>query len=76
MGVAMGINEAAELLQKRLRGYSWLTAVAVGGLDDKEVIFVYTRYPVNHKELEMLKSQGWHGYDVKVERVGVARALA
>jgi hypothetical protein len=72
----MNINEAAKLLLQRRRHRSWLTAVAVGGLDDQEVIFVYTKYAVKTKELETLKAEGWHGYDVRIERVGKASAVA
>jgi hypothetical protein len=64
------IFEAAQQLQDKLRGHAWLTAVAVGGLDDKEVIFVYTKRSVRNKEVEQLKAHGWMGFDVKISRVG------
>ncbi len=66
----MDIFAAAQKLQDRLRGYEWLTAVAVGGLDDKEVIFVYTKHPVRNREVEELKTHGWMGHDVKIRQVG------
>ncbi|HVC93082.1 MAG TPA: hypothetical protein VND64_05290 [Pirellulales bacterium] len=66
----MDIFAAAQALQDRLRGYAWLTAVAVGGLDDKEVIFVYTKHAVRNKEVDELKANGWMGHDVKIRRVG------
>ncbi len=66
----MDIFEAAQRLQDRLRGHDWLMAVAVGGLGDKEVIFVDTKRSVKNRELESLKAEGWMGFDVKVRRVG------
>ena len=66
----MNIDEAAEKLNQHLRGNDWLMAVAVGGLDDKEVIFVYTKRTVKSRELVDLIANGWHGFEVKVQRIG------
>jgi hypothetical protein len=68
----VSIYEAAEELQAKLRGYDWLLSVAVGGLDDKEVIFVFTKRTVKSKELEGLTASGWRGFEVKIEKVGRA----
>ena len=69
----MDINEAALELHSQLEGLDWFAAVAVGGLDDKEVIFVYTKNTVKNKWIDTLKANGWRGFDVKVERVGRAQ---
>jgi hypothetical protein len=66
------INDAAQELHEKLAGFDWFGAVAVGGLDDKEVIFVYTTKAVKNKWIERLNREGWRGFDVKVEKVGRA----
>ena len=69
----MDINDAAQELHRNLVGYDWFAAVAVGGLDKKEVIFVYTTKTVKNKWIERLSTEGWRGYDVRVEKVGRAQ---
>lgn len=69
----MGIQEAAESLQNRLEKHDWLTAVAVGEINDRPAIYVYLKYAVKSAELDSLKRDGWMGYQVIVERVGTVR---
>jgi hypothetical protein len=64
------INQAALELNNALEGLDWFAAVAVGGLGEKEVIFVYTTRSVANKWTENLRSYGWRGFDVRVEKVG------
>ena len=66
------IFEAAEALQRKLEAFPWLTAVAVGELDGREVIFVYAK-SLRHKEVDSLRHDGWMGYEVIVEKVGTIR---
>lgn len=63
------IEQAAESLSRELAHYPWLSAVGIGERDDKEVIFVYVTSQ-GHKVLDRLKREGWHGFDVVVEKIG------
>ena len=69
----MSIDDAALELHNKLAGFDWFGAIAVGGLDDKEVIFVYTIRAVKNNWIEDLKAHGWRGFDVRVEKVGRAQ---
>lgn len=65
----MTISEAAEALQAKLEAFDWLTAVAIGARDLREVIYVYVK-STRHKEIDQLKRDGWMGYEVVVEKIG------
>lgn len=65
----MSIEKAAESLNERLESHEWLTAVAVGELDFRDVIYVYVK-SLRHKELDELKRNGWMGYEVVIEKIG------
>jgi hypothetical protein len=69
----MGIYEAAQSLQETLERFDWLTAVAVGEMDNQPVIYVYLPYAVKSPQLDSLKRDGWMGYSVIIERVGTIR---
>ena len=72
----MNAYDAAEALQTRLEVYSWLNAVAVGEFDGRPAIYAYTKTAVRHPELQKLKSDGWMGYKVLIEKVGIVKPAA
>jgi hypothetical protein len=70
----MTIDEAAESLEKRLRGESWYTAVGVGTHEGKPALFLYVKR-LRGVDLSMVKG-GWEGYHVEVRKMGTPRVLA
>lgn len=70
----MTINEAAALLQERLRGLPWMTAVGVGVHQGAEAVFLYVT-SLRRPELSFL-ADGWEGFPVVVKKMSSPRPLA
>jgi hypothetical protein len=69
----MTVEQAAQQLEQRLRGYPWYISVGVGATTDGDAIFVYVK-SLRHRELSSLKDK-WMGFPVFVRATGTIRAL-
>jgi hypothetical protein len=67
----MLIREAAKALYEELKQNSWLQTIGIGD----GTIYIFTNKNVKSRQLEKLKENGWHGFDVAVRNVGKIRPL-
>lgn len=70
-GFEMTMEQAAQLLDEKLRGYPWYVSVGVGATTSGPTLFLY----VKHSRAAELKqfSSGWYGYPVIIRAVGAVR---
>jgi hypothetical protein len=65
-------EDAALLLDNKLRPYRWYLSIGVGNNERGETaLYLYVK-SAHHKELKSL-SRGWMGYDVMIRPVGSIR---
>jgi len=71
----MTAEDAARILDAKLRPHSWYLSIGVGSTDGGQpVLYIYVKSR-RHKELESL-SDGWMGYEVYIRPVGSIRPAA
>jgi hypothetical protein len=70
----LSAEQAANELDKALRGNRWYISTGVGETAEGEVLFVYTT-GANHTKLKQIE-KGWLGFKVLVRKTGRIRSLA
>ena len=70
----MDIDGAAKLLQSKLMGSPWFTAVGIGQEKGQEAIVLYVTSPQLAKQ--QFRELTWYGFPVVIRRMGAPRVLS